>query len=134
MTILFLILDILIYNFTEFNTFFFLISLIYFDEKDYLKVIMLGLFIDLILLNTLFINTCILLLIFIFNKKVIKLKTRSLSNYFYINLCNLLLYNVFLILINQNLNINTFIISIVINSIFYLLSYNLCKKHIKLAR
>ena len=134
MSIILLVLDILIYNFTSYNSFFFLISLNFFTNKDYLKVILLGLTIDLILLNTPFINTIILFLLFLINKKFIKLHNRSLIDYLYINLLNLGIYNLILIIINQNLNLMNFLISLIINILFYLLSYNLVKRYIKLAR
>lgn len=134
MSLLFLILDILVYNFTEYNTFFFLISLNFYKGHDYTKVIILGLFIDLIILSTPLTNTIILLFLFLINKRVLELKNRSLTNFLCLNAFNLVIYNLILILINQNLNIFKFIISLIINFIFYILSYNLCKKRIKLAR
>jgi len=134
MSFIFLVLDILIYNFTDYNTFFFLISLNFYKEYDYIKVIILGLFIDLVILSKPLTNTIILFSLLLINKKIFKLKKRSLTNFICLNTFNFVIYNLILILLNQNLNISDFIISLVINFIFYILSYNFCKKYIKLAR
>ena len=134
MTILFLLLDVLIYNFTPYNSFFFLIALNFYENDSYLKVISLGLVLDFIILDTPFINTVILFILFVINKRLIKINKRTLKNYLFINIFNYIIYTSILIIINQNFDTNKFITSIIINTIFCTLSYNLCKKNIKLTR
>ena len=128
-----LILDILIYNFTAYNSYFFLLSILFYRDKDYMKILFIGLILDLIILNKLFINTFILLLIFIINKRIFKLKNKNLKSYLLITNFNFLLYNILLSLI-YSFNLKVFSMSFIINIIFYLLSYNLVKKYIKLSR
>jgi len=129
-----LFLDVLIYNYTNYNSFFFLVAINLYDQNDYIKILTLGLTLDLILLNQPFINTISLFLIFIINKRFIKIQTKNLNDYVYINLFNFLIYNSILIIINQNLDIYKFMISLIVNFLFYLLSYNLVQKNIKLSR
>jgi len=134
MAIMLLFLDVLIYNYTNYNSFFFLVAINLYDQNDYIKILTLGLTLDLILLNQPFINTISLFLIFIINKRFIKIQTKNLNDYVYINLFNFLIYNSILIIINQNLDIYKFMISLIVNFLFYLLSYNLVQKNIKLSR
>lgn len=134
MMLTYLFLDVLIYNYTSYNSFFFLLSLLTIDDKEYIKVIILGLLLDLIIFNLPYINTTILLLLFIINKKIIKIKDRSLKTFLYLILFDYFVYIFFLIMLNRNLNFTNFIISIIINIIFYVLSYNNLKKYIKLSR
>lgn len=134
MTIIFVLLDIMIYNFTAYKSFFFLLTLNFYGPNEYIKVLTLGLIIDIVILNTPLINTFILLILFVINKKIIKINKRTIKNYLYINILNYFIYTALLILLKQNLNIHKFLESIIINMTFYTLSYNLCKKYIKLSR
>lgn len=134
MTYMLLLIDILIYNFTSFNTYFFLISLIITAPKNIVDFLIVGLIIDFIILNTPLITTIFLILLFIFNKKFLKINKRTFFNYFSINCLNLLIYLAYIIIINQNFNFEKFIIAIIINLTFYILSYNSLKKFIKLSR
>jgi len=131
---LLLILDILIYNFTSYSSYFFIISICLCDKKDLYKLILIGLFLDLIVFDKLFINTLIIWIIFLINKKFFKLKEKTLISFLLINNFNFLLYNIFLAFLTVNFDVLNFFESLMINIIFYLLSYNLLKKHIKLSR
>ena len=50
---IFLLIDILIYNYTSLPSLFFILNL---NSRDYLKVLIVGLFLDLLVLHTLFLN------------------------------------------------------------------------------
>lgn len=133
--ILFLILlDILVYNYTSYKSFFFLISLNLIKPNDYLKVILIGFFLDFILLNQSFINTICLLLLFVLNKKIFPLKSKSFWNYLLSNLLNYLTFILILSIYNKSFNLYSFIISLIINVIFIIISYNYLKRRIKLVR
>ena len=134
----FTILDILIYKFTPYESFLFLISLTLFDKKDYFKVIMLGIFIDFVVLNTFFINTIILLILFIFDKSILKIKNKMIKSYMVVNTLNYLIYSASLYLIFSQTNLKEFFLDLgynyLFNLIFWLFSYNLLKKCIKINR
>ncbi len=130
---IFLLLDILIYNFTSYNSYFFLIYICLYNKNEYIKVIFIGLLLDFILLNTQFINTLILLLVFIINKRFFKFKKKTLLSYLLVTNFNFVLYNLLLAII-YDFNLTSFSNSFLINTLFVLLSYNLVKKHIKLSR
>ncbi len=134
----FTILDILIYKFTPYESFLFLISLTLFDKKDYFKVIMLGIFIDFVVLNTFFINTIILLILFIFDKSILKIKNKKIKSYMVVNTLNYLIYSASLYLIFSQTNLKEFFLDLgynyLFNLIFWLFSYNLLKKCIKINR
>lgn len=134
MAYILLLLDILIYNLTTYNTYFFLISILLFNKKEFNKIILIGLIIDLIITNKPFLNTIILFIIFIINKKYLKLYKHKLKDYVLLNIFNFTIYYASLSIITGSFNYNVFLTDIIINYIFYALSYNLFKKHIKLAR
>jgi len=134
MAYILLLLDILIYNLTSYNTYFFLISILLFNKKEFNKMIIIGLIIDLIITNKPFLNTIILSIIFIINKKYLKLYKRKLKDYVLLNIFNFMIYYASLSIITGCFNIYTFLINIIINYTFYVLSYNSLKKYIKLAR
>ena len=128
------LLDVLIYNYTNYKSFFFIVSINLLKPEDYIKIILIGLFLDLIILNQFFINTISLLVLFMLNKKVIPLKNKSFYNYLISYIFNYLSYILILSVYNQNFNLSAFCISLVINLIFVILSYNLLKKGIKFVR
>ena len=134
MIIFLLVLDILIYNFTAYNSFFFLNLLPLSKRNDSFKILLLGLFLDFIILDKLFINTFFLLLLLFLNKKFFSVKTKNIIDFLLINNFNFIMYNLFLSIINCNFNILIFTQSLLINIIFAVLSYNILKKRIKLSR
>ena len=129
MIYLLVILDILLNNYSNFNTYFFII---YLYNKNYKYYLLTGLILDLIIFNS-FYNTIILSIIYLFNKIFKDLNKNNIYNYIYINSFNYLMYiiltNVFvlnsikeiLLSIGYNLLINVF---------FYILSYNLYRKYL----
>lgn len=130
---IFLLLDILIYNLTDYNSYFFLLSLIAYKADDYMKMIFISLFLDFIVLSVPFINTIILSILFFVNKTFFKLKKKTLVNYLLMANFNFTAYNLILSIL-YSFDIRVFAISYIINIVFYLLSYNMLKKHIKLSR
>ena len=132
------IMDILIYNFTPYKSFLFLLSLCFLNKKDYLTVIALGIFIDLVITNTLFINTIILSVLFYINKYLFKIKRKKVIPFLLINLFNYGIYSLTTYLIYNHFNLKfisiNLINNLIINLIFWLFSYNLMKKSIKINR
>ena len=129
MIYLLVILDILLNNYSNFNTYFFII---YLYNKKYKYYLLTGLILDLIIFNN-FYNTIILSIIYLFNKVFKDLNKNNIYNYIYINSFNYLMYiiltNVFVlnsikeILLSVGYNL-------LINAFFYVLSYNLYRKYL----
>ena len=130
---LLLLLDVLIYNFTSYSTYFFLLSILITSKKDCVSIIILGLFLDFVVLSTPFVNTIILLLLFFLDKKFFKMQKRELKSFLLITNFNFVFYY-FLLSALYSLDLSTFALTFLINLLFCLLSYNLLKKHIKLSR
>lgn len=124
---IYLILDILIYNYTMYNSYFFLISI---HDKNIYYYLGMGLILDFIIFNTMFLNTIVLLIIYFINKYF----SRFNQNNIYIYLLNLLVcYLVYIILTNIFLKNGIVVILINIgqylflNSLFYFLCFKLKK-------
>lgn len=123
MIYLYLLLDILVYNFTIYNSYFFLVGLI---NKKYIYYLSTGLIIDFILLNTFFINTIVLTFIYIVNKFFKRFNIKSFTIYIINLMVDYILYITLTFLITNN-NFNIILITIglnlFVNTIFYILSY-----------
>lgn len=119
-----LILDILIYNYTMYNSYFFLIGI---HDKNIYYYLGMGLILDFIIFNTMFLNTIVLLIIYFINKYF----SRFNQNNIYIYLLNLLVcYLVYIILTNIFLKNGIVVILINIGQYLFLnfLFYFLCFK------
>jgi len=130
MIYLLLMLDILINNYTIYTSFFFII---YLYNKPYKFYLYTGLILDLIIFDTLFYNIVILSGIYLMNKLLKELNKDNFYNFLFITMYDYLLYIIFSNLIVLN-NLNYIFISIgsnlLINIIFYILSYRLIKQKI----
>ena len=121
-------LDTLIYNFTHYKSFFFLINI---NKKSLVYNISVGLFIDLFITHTLPFNTVFMIIFYLLHK---------FSNRNYYNVINYYLFNiltmfVYYLIASSIYNFkNIFLSMFVINSIFILISYIKDFKNIKLYR
>jgi len=125
MIYLLLILDIIINNFSKYNSYFFIIFLYNKRYKDYLLT---GLILDILIFDKFLINTIILSVIYIFNKIFKELNKKNKYNYIFINIFNYILYIILsnIVLLNSFYNIFLQIgQNLIINIIFYILSYRL---------
>lgn len=129
MIYLLVILDILLNNYSNFNTYFFII---YLYNKNYKYYLLTGLILDLIIFNS-FYNTIILSIIYLFNKVFKDLNKNNIYNYIYINSFNYLIYIILTNLFVLN-SIKEILLSVgynlLINAFFYILSYNLYRKYL----
>lgn len=118
--------DILLNNYSNFNTYFFII---YLYNKKYKYYLLTGLILDLIIFKNIY-NIIILTIIYFLNKIFKDLNKNNIYNYLFINSFNYLVYIVLSNLLVFN-NIKDILLSIglnlIINLLFYLLSYNLYK-------
>ena len=124
---IYLILDIFIYNYTKYKSYFFLVSLY---NKNIIYYIGMGLILDFIVFNTFLLNSIILLIIYFINKFFSRYNIKNI----YIYLINLLVdYIVYIsitnLLVNNALNVILVNIgkSLILNLLFYLLCFKLKK-------
>ena len=133
---IFLIIDFLLSYFSLSPTYFILLNFVLTPKNQIFKLIILFLILDLLILNTYFLNTIILTIIFFLYKKL-PIYHNNLKNYMLSLSFILILYLFFIGLLNKFsfLYLIIFILrNYFLNLLFYLLSYKLLKKRIKLAR
>lgn len=120
---IYLLIDILVSNYTKYSSYFFIR---YLYNKSYKYYLCVGLILDCIILNTYFYNIIILTIMFLLNKILKDLNKANFYNYIFINVFNYILYIILSNLIVFN-NIENILICIgnnlIINIIFYVLSY-----------
>ena len=114
-----LLFDILIYSFTPYMSYFFLLSI---NSKSYIYNLSVALIVDFLILQTYFYNTIFITLFFILRRKIIKLNYHNFNIYFLGSMFIILFYYLVSFLIFgcigwQVLNV------IIVNSIFILISY-----------
>jgi len=130
MIYLLIILDILINNFTKYTSYFFII---YLYNKPYKYYVLVGLILDFIIFNTYFYNLIILTIIYLLDKLLKDLNKNNFYNFIFIAIYNYLLFIILSNLIVFN-NLEYIFLSIgsnlVINIIFYVLSYRIYLKRI----
>lgn len=124
---IYLILDIFIYNYTKYKSYFFLVSLY---NKNIIYYIGMGLILDFIVFNTFLLNSVINLIIYFINKFFSRYNIKNI----YIYLLNLLVdYIVYISITNLVLNnaLNVILVnigkSLILNLLFYFLCFKLKK-------
>lgn len=124
---IYLILDIFIYNYTKYKSYFFLVSLY---NKNIIYYIGMGLILDFIVFNTFLLNSVIILIIYFINKFFSRYNIKNI----YIYLLNLLVdYIVYISITNLVLNnaLNVILVnigkSLILNLLFYFLCFKLKK-------
>lgn len=124
---IYLILDIFIYNYTKYKSYFFLVSLY---NKNIIYYIGMGLILDFIVFNTFLLNSIILLIIYFINNFFSRYNIKNI----YIYLLNLLVdYIVYISITNLVLNnaLNIILVnigkSLILNLLFYFLCFKLKK-------
>ena len=117
---IFLFIDIFMYNFTPYPSYFFLINL---SDKDFLTNFCMALIIDLFLMHTFFLNTLIISLLYLIKKYGLHLNLNNFLTYVFYNLSNLEIYYLLLNLIFHKSLFNNFLLVFVINLIFIIISY-----------
>lgn len=130
MIYLLIILDVLINNFTKYTSYFFIV---YLYNKPYKYYVLVGLILDFIIFNTYFYNLIILTIIYLLDKLLKDLNQNNFYNFVFITIYNYLLFIILSNLIVFN-NLEYIFLSIgsnlIINIIFYVLSYRIYLKRI----
>ncbi len=123
-----LILDILIYNYTSFKSYFFLTNI---NSKSLIYNIAIALFIDLFITHAMLLNTIYVICMYLLHK-YLKINYYNVINYYLFNISIIYIYYIIVSTIYNSgiIYFNVFII----NSIFILISYIKDSKDIKLYR
>lgn len=108
-----LILDIIIYNYTPYLSYFFLLNI---HNKNYIYNLSIALFIDIFITHTYILNTIFITIYFILRKM---LKINNIFKYYLFNISIILMY--FIIL--NNITLISVLNVFLINSIYILISY-----------
>lgn len=124
-----LIFDILIYNYTNYLSFFFLVDL---NKRSLLINIGIGLLIDYIL-NIYFFNVIFLSIIYIITK-LFNFNNNNFLYYYLYNIFIILLYYIISNLLFNYINIYNLLNVLLINSIFIYISYKKETKYISFFR
>ncbi len=123
-----IILDVLINNYSNFTSFFFLI---YLYNKPYKYYVLTALILDLVIFNHPFYNLIFLSAIYLLNKVFTDLNKNNILNFIFINTFNLIVY-IILSNLSSYFSIPVILInignSLFINLLFYMLSYNCYNK------
>lgn len=126
----YLVLDILIYNFTPYLSYFFILNL---NNKSYIYNLSIAIIIDYIL-HTYFYNIIFVTLLFILKKYVLKFNYNNFNVYFLVNLLLVLIYYLISTIIFSYISIWNIVNVLIVNSIFITICYKKDTLNIKYFR
>ena len=126
----YLVLDILIYNFTPYLSYFFILNL---NNKSYIYNLSVAIIIDYIL-HTYFYNIIFVTLLFILKKYVLKFNYNNFNVYFLVNLLLVLIYYLISTIIFSYISIWNIVNVLIVNSIFITICYKKDALNIKYFR
>ncbi len=116
----YLLLDILIYNFTPYLSYF---SLLNINNKSYIYNISIALLLDTLITHTLPLNMIWFTILFFSKKYLFKFNYHNFLTYFIFNVSILLLYYVINNILFSSLTLSSIINVLIINSIMIAISY-----------
>ena len=126
---IYLLLDILIYNLTKYQSYFFLINL---SNKDLLTNMIIALTIDLCIMHTFFLNTLIILGLYLIKKYLLKINLHNFITFLFYNLFNLGIYFLIMHIYFKGFYFKDLISVLIVNLIFIIISYKNQDKNINL--
>ena len=126
----YLVLDILIYNFTPYLSYFFILNL---NNKSYIYNLSVAIIIDYIL-HTYFYNIIFVTLLFLLKKYVLKFNYNNFNVYFLVNLLLVLIYYLISTIIFSYISIWNIVNVLIVNSIFITICYKKDALNIKYFR
>lgn len=126
----YLVLDILIYNFTPYLSYFFILNL---NNKSYIYNLSVAIIIDYIL-HTYFYNIIFVTLLFLLKKYVLKFNYNNFNVYFLVNLLLVLKYYLISTIIFSYISIWNIVNVLIVNSIFITICYKKDTLNIKYFR
>ena len=116
----YLLLDILIYNFTPYLSYF---SLLNINNKSYIYNISIALLLDTLITHTLPLNMIWFTILFFSKKYLFKFNYHNFLTYFIFNVSIILLYYVINSILFSSLTLSNIINVLIINSIMIAISY-----------
>ena len=126
---IYVLIDILLYNFTPYYPFLFLLNI---NNKTFSHLLAIGLFLDLFILHTYGFITLFLLLNFLLKKYLLKVNMQNILIYYFYNLFILLIFFILSNFLFNYIDVTILEKVIILNSIFILLSYKISPPFIKL--
>lgn len=126
----YLVLDILIYNFTPYLSYFFILNL---NNKSYIYNLSIAIIIDYIL-HTYFYNIIFVTVLFLLKKYVLKFNYNNFNVYFLVNLLLVLIYYLISTIIFSYISIWNIVNVLIVNSIFITICYKKDTLNIKYFR
>ena len=124
----YLLLDILIYNFTPYLSYFFFFII---NNKSYIYNLSIALFLDALVLHMPFLNIIWLTLLFLLKKYLFKFNYHNFLIFFIFNLSTIFLYYLINNFLFNIISIGNMINVLIINSIMIALSYKFNVTNIK---
>lgn len=112
---IFLLLDILIYNFTKYNTYLILLNFVTLKNKK--TILFLALFLDCIVFHTWYKNLIVFLILLLFNEYIYNFNTKQIVSYLAVSILNYVLFLLLSNIINGNFNV-FFICTSIVESFF----------------
>lgn len=126
----YLLLDILIYNYTPYLSYFFILNI---NNKPFIYNIIIAVIID-ILLKIPFYNVIFITIIYLLKKHIFKFNYNNLLYYYIVNITFIILYYIISSLIYSSIDILNILNLFFINSIFILICYKKDSNNILLLR
>ena len=126
----YLLLDILIYNYTPYLSYFFILNI---NNKPFIYNIIIAVIID-ILLKIPFYNVIFITIIYLLKKHIFKFNYNNLLYYYIVNITFIILYYIISSLIYSSIDILSILNLFFINSIFILICYKKDNRNILLLR
>ena len=126
----YLLLDILIYNYTPYLSYFFILNI---NNKPFIYNIIIAVIID-ILLKIPFYNVICITIIYLLKKHIFKFNYNNLLYYYIVNITFIILYYIISSLIYSSIDILSILNLFFINSIFILICYKKDNRNILLLR
>ena len=116
----YVLLDILIGNYSNYTSFFFLNNL---NNKSYIYNIAVAIFLDFIVLKTYYINIVLISLFYIIRKYIFKQNLNNYYKYIIVNLFFTMLYYLITAGFFNYIKLSKFLIIIIIHFVFYSICY-----------
>ena len=117
---IYLLLDILIYNYTNYKTYFFLLNL---NSNKYFNILTIGIILDCFIFNTYFINTLLLTGFYLLKKYFFNNYSKRLIIYLIYYIVCILIYYLITNLIFNYINVLILLKILLINVIGVIISY-----------
>ena len=122
---IFLILDILVYNYTKYNSYLILLNL--YKKNNVFKIVLISLILDFIIFKTYYKFSFILITIFTINKKVLKYNLNKTINFISLNIINYIIFILLNSIVNNNVSyfsisliiVNDILLNMIISIIYY---------------